>query len=170
MELIQELVSKLGISDDQAKGGVGLLLDTARSQLDESDYATIKSAIPGADDMLSAAPNMPTGNTGTAGMLGGLGDMLGGGSDGGSMGGGLGGALGGMLGDAVKDSDIGGQLGGMLGNLDQLGGLLEGFQNLKMDGDTLQKFLPIVLSFLQSKDSEGNSSGGIGDILGKVFG
>lgn len=162
MDLVQELVGKLGISADQAKGGVGLLLDTARSQLGESDYADLKSAVPNAEDMLAAAPNMASGNTGAAGMLGGLGGMLGGSSSGG---GGLGGALGGMLGDAVEGT----QLGGMLGNLGQFSGLLDGFKDLKMDGDTLQRFIPIVMSFLQGNDSEGGGSGGIADILGKVF-
>lgn len=170
MDLVNELIGKLGISADQAKGGIGLLLNTARDQLGEADYAEVQAQIPDADDMLAAAPNVSTGNTGTAGMLGGLGDLMGGlsGGDSNSAGNGNGG-LGGMLGGVSdllggQDSPLGEGLGGMLGNLGQFSELLNGFQDLKMDTNTLQKFIPIVMQFIQQKGGDS-----IGNIVGKIF-
>ncbi len=68
-----------------------------------------------------------------------------------------GGGLGGLLGGVV--SSLGG--GSNLGNLASLAG---GFSKLDLDAGMIGKFVPILLSFLQSKGGEGLSS-----IVGKVL-
>ena len=74
--------------------------------------------------------------------------------------------------DAAPDSG-GGGLGGMLGGLaSSLGGaelgnlasLAGGFSKLDMDAGMIGKFIPILLSFLQSKGGDGVAS-----LVGKVL-
>lgn len=74
MELLDLLTSQLGISEDQAKGGAGALFNLAKEQLGSDDFRGIAKAIPGMDDLLSAAPD--AGGFGAA--MGGLTAMLGG--------------------------------------------------------------------------------------------
>lgn len=74
MDLINMLTQNLGISDSQAEGGTGLLLDLAKKQLGGGDFSKITSAIPNADTLMKNAPQ----ESGLGGMLGGLGGMLGG--------------------------------------------------------------------------------------------
>jgi len=64
--LITELTQQLGVSDKQAKGGVGSILDYAKSSLAPKKYDTLAKAIPNSDSLLSLAPQ-------AASMLGGLG-------------------------------------------------------------------------------------------------
>lgn len=74
MELLDLLTSQLGISEDQAKGGAGALFNLAKEQLGNDDFRGIANAIPGMDDLLSAAPD--GGGFGAA--MGKLSAMLGG--------------------------------------------------------------------------------------------
>ncbi len=74
MDLINMLTQNLGISDSQAEGGTGLLLDLAKKQLAGGDFSKIASAIPNADTLMKNAPEA----SGLGSMLGGLGGMLGG--------------------------------------------------------------------------------------------
>ena len=74
MDLINMLTQNLGISDSQAEGGTGLLLDLAKKQLGGGDFSKIAGAIPNADTLIKNAPQA----SGLGGMLGGLGGMLGG--------------------------------------------------------------------------------------------
>jgi hypothetical protein len=73
-ELISQLVSQLGVQEGQAKGGAGLLLKLAQSKLG-GDFSKVAQAIPGAQDLISAAPE----SGGAAKLLGGLAGALGGG-------------------------------------------------------------------------------------------
>jgi len=75
MELINQLVSQLGVSQDQAKGGAGLLFKLAKDKLGGDDFAQVKNAIPGLDDLIGAAPE----SSGAMAALGGLASKFGGG-------------------------------------------------------------------------------------------
>lgn len=70
MDLIRTLVSNLGVGEDQAKGGAGLLLSLAKDKLGGGDFSQIAGTIPGIDGILSAAPAQAGG--GLMGALGGL--------------------------------------------------------------------------------------------------
>jgi len=98
-ELIDTLVSKLGVSEGQAKGGAALLLNMAKEQLGKADFSKISQAHPGIGDLLKAAPQQE-GEGGGGGLL----DMVG------KLTSSLGGA-GGEL----------GQLAGLAGGFEKLG-------------------------------------------------
>ena len=76
MELIQQLVSSLGVNEDQAKGGAGLLFNLAKDKLGSGDFQQLTNAIPGVQDLLGAAP--ASGGGGLMGSLGGVASSLGG--------------------------------------------------------------------------------------------
>ncbi len=77
-ELIAQVVQQLGVQEGQAKGGVGLLLKMAQAKLG-GDFGKVAQALPGAQDLIAAAPE-----AGGAGkLMGGLAGMLGGGKAGG---------------------------------------------------------------------------------------
>ncbi len=116
MELLQMLSSQLGITEEQAKGGSGLLLKMAKEKLGSDEFSKVASSVPGLDDLISSAPE----SGGIAGALGGLASSLGGGA-------------------------------GQLGNL---AGLAGGFKNLNLDASLVGKFIPVILSFVQSKGGD----------------
>ncbi len=120
MEIVNQLVENLGISEEQAKGGVGALFNLAKDKLGVEDFGQVSEAIPGMEDLLSAAP------------------------EGGGGGGGLAGAVGGLA------SKLGGGAGG-LGGLASLAG---SFSSLDLDSGMISKFIPTVLSFVQSKGGD----------------
>ncbi len=109
-ELINQLVSQLGVQEGQAKGGAGLLLRLAQDKLG-GDFGKIAAALPGVQEMIGAAPA----SGGAAKLLGGLAGALGGGKAG------------------------------------DLASLAAGFSQLKLDPAMIGKFVPIILSFVQSK-------------------
>lgn len=78
MDLINQLVSTLGVSEEQAKGGAGMLFKLAQDKLSGGEFAQISDKVSGIDDMLSAAPADAGG--GLMGAVGGLMSSLGGGS------------------------------------------------------------------------------------------
>ena len=47
MEIIQELTKTLGIKEDQAKGGAGLLFKLVKDKLDSGSFSQVSNAIPG---------------------------------------------------------------------------------------------------------------------------
>jgi len=116
MELIEQLVSNLGISEDAAKGGSGLLFKMAKEKLGSGDFSKVSNALPGIDDLMKSAPE-------SGGMLGGLGKLASG-------------------------------LGGGAGQLGDLAGLAGGFSKLGLDSGMIGKFIPIILSFAQSKGGD----------------
>jgi hypothetical protein len=128
MELIQQLVSSLGVNEDQAKGGAGLLFNLAKDKLGAGDFQQLTDKIPGVSDLLGAAP-APSGAA--------------------SAGGGMMGALGGVA------SSLGaGGLGDKLGGLGDLAGLASGFSQLGLSSDMIGKFVPVVLSFVQNQGGD----------------
>ena len=126
MELIQMLTSQLGISDEQATGGAGLLFKMAKDKLGGADFSQVASTIPDVEKLISSAPKAG----GIAGALGGFASTLGGGA-------------------------------GQLGNL---AALASGFKKLNLDSGIVSKFIPIIMSFVQSKGGDG-----IKGILEKVL-
>lgn len=129
MELIQQLVSSLGVNEDQAKGGAGLLFNLAKDKLGAGDFQQLTDKIPGISDLLGSAP-APSATA--------------------SAGGGIMGALGG-----VAASLGAGGLGDKLGGLGNLATLASGFSQLGLSSDMLGKFVPVVLSFVQNQSGDG---------------
>ena len=76
MELLQALTSQLGITEEQAKGGSGLLFKMAKEKLGAGEFSQVAGAVPGIDSLISAAPKAG----GLGGALGGLASALGGGA------------------------------------------------------------------------------------------
>ncbi len=71
MDLIQLLISQLGVNEQQAKGGLGALLKTAQGKLSSGSFSEIEKLLPNIAELLRAAPS-------SGGGLGALGGLLGG--------------------------------------------------------------------------------------------
>lgn len=56
MDLIDLLVSKLDISEEQALGGAGVLFRLAQEKLSSDQFAQIAENVSGMDDIIAAAP------------------------------------------------------------------------------------------------------------------
>ena len=78
MDLIQQLVANLGVSEEQAKGGAAMLFKQSQDKLSSVDFSEITDKVSGVDDMLSAAPT--AGDAGQMGAVGGMMSSVGGGS------------------------------------------------------------------------------------------
>ena len=68
MGLLPSLTGSLGVTESQASGGVGALLQAAQGTLNANEFASLSQSIPGADALLKAAPAV----TGNSEMLGGI--------------------------------------------------------------------------------------------------
>ncbi len=128
MELIQQLVSSLGVNEDQAKGGAGLLFNLAKDKLGAGDFQQITDKIPGVSDLMGAAPTQSAAASAGGGMMG-------------------------ALGGAAAALGAGG-LGDKLGGLGDLASLASGFSQLGLSSDMVGKFDPVVLSFVQSQGGD----------------
>ncbi|MFK7959120.1 MAG: DUF2780 domain-containing protein [Phycisphaerales bacterium] len=73
MELIKTLVSQLGVNEDQASGGAGLVLGLVKDKLDGTQFGQIANVIPEAEQLIDKAPS-----GGAMGAIGGLIGKLGG--------------------------------------------------------------------------------------------
>ena len=145
LELISQLTNGLGISDEQAKGGLGSVLNFAKEKLAGPEFQQLTGALgDGTDDAMALAQTKSSeAHGGGGGFAGAFGALTGGGGLGGALGG-LGGALGGAFGGA-----------GGLGDITKMAALVKGFEAFKMDSSTLTKFLPIVIGFLKQKGGDG---------------
>ncbi|MBN1916353.1 MAG: DUF2780 domain-containing protein [Verrucomicrobia bacterium] len=74
MELIDTLTKQLGITEEQAKGGSGLLFKLAKEKLGGEDFGKVTSAIPDVGALISSVPKAG----GLGGLVGGLTSSLGG--------------------------------------------------------------------------------------------
>ena len=122
MELIEQLVGNLGIQEEQAKGGAGLLFQLAKDKLGEGEFAQVADCVPGMSSLLQAAPASSSGGGGMMSALGGL-----------------------------ASSALGGQASG-IGDLLTLAG---SFSKLDLSSDMIGKFVPIILSYVQSQGGDG---------------
>ena len=66
--LVGNVMSQLGLTEQQAAGGLGSLLNLAQSNLGNSDFSTLSNSIPGIDSLLGAVPAMG-GDSGMSGLL-----------------------------------------------------------------------------------------------------
>ncbi|MBL1432858.1 MAG: DUF2780 domain-containing protein [Gammaproteobacteria bacterium] len=82
MDLIQQLMKQAGVSQDQAEGGIGLLLNSVKDKLPLGDFSELKNTIPSADQFMSSAPGESDNGGGLMGVLGGMASSLGGGKAG----------------------------------------------------------------------------------------
>jgi len=112
MDLVQMLTSQLGVTEEQAQGGSGLLFKMAKEKLSNDEFSQVAGAVPGVENLMSSAPET----------------------------GGVSGALGGMV----------SSLGGGMGQLGDLASLAGGFKSLNLDAGMVGKFVPVVMSFVQS--------------------
>lgn len=72
LEIIQNLVSQLGVSEDQAMGGAGLLFKKVQEHLSSQDFSEVMSALPEVSELINAAPSEG------GGLMGMLGQVVGG--------------------------------------------------------------------------------------------
>lgn len=68
--LLPMLTSSLGVTETQAAGGMGSLLQLAQGALGATDYGTLSGYIPNSDSLLAAVPQTTTGSA--AGLAGNL--------------------------------------------------------------------------------------------------
>lgn len=73
-DLIRKLTKDLGVSRDQARGGLVALLRTGEQNMSRPDFEQFVAEIPGADKLLRNAPAQST----LSSLAGGLGSLLGG--------------------------------------------------------------------------------------------
>lgn len=73
-DLIRRLTSELGVSPDQARGGLVALLRAGQQNMSRKDFAAFLADIPGADRLLRDAPAPSA----LSSFAGGLGSLLGG--------------------------------------------------------------------------------------------
>jgi hypothetical protein len=116
MELVEELVKNLGVSQDAAKGGSGLIFQMAKERLGAGDFGKVASAMPEINGLMASAPE-------AGGVLGGIGKLASG-------------------------------FGGGAGQLGSLASLAGGFSKLGLDSGMIGKFIPIILSFAESKGGD----------------
>jgi len=76
MELVQQLTQNLGIDQQQAEGGLGLLLGVLQDKLPGGDFAALSEALPEAQSLIESAPSS---EATSGGLLGGVMSAIGGG-------------------------------------------------------------------------------------------
>jgi len=76
MELIDMLTMNLGVEEDQAKGGAGILFNLAKEKLGEADFSQVAQHVPDMNKLIESAPK----SSGLGAALGGLASNLGGGA------------------------------------------------------------------------------------------
>ena len=81
-DLVGMLTSQLGVSEQQATGGAGLLFNFAEGQMGSADFNVVSSALPEVSGLMGAAPEGGSGVLGSgssllSGSSSGLGDLTG---------------------------------------------------------------------------------------------
>ena len=120
-DFIRDAAGSLGLGEDQVKGATGGLLDMVKQYADPGDLGAMLDKVPGAKDLMGGS------DTGGGGLLGALGDAIGG--DAGKM---LGAA------DLLEKTGL---------DLDQLGaiaGKLKDYIEPLLGSDLLQRLLEKV--------------------------
>lgn len=64
LQLLPLLTQQLGVSGDQATGGMGALLQAAQALMPGTDFGKLSQMIPGASSLLSSAPALTDGDSG----------------------------------------------------------------------------------------------------------
>ena len=128
MNIVDEIMKQVGVSQEQAEGGLGLIFKLAKDKLG-ADFTQVSNVVPEANGLIGKAPaEEQEAGGGLMGMLGGIADKLG------------------------------------LGDLGKLAELAAQFKKLGLDMETVQKFVKVVMTFVESK-------GGtvVKDLLNKVL-
>lgn len=73
--LVNILVGQLGISPQQALGGVGSIFSAAQQRMNPGDFSLLSNSVPGMDRYLSSVPQQVTGSPS---LLGAAGSLMGG--------------------------------------------------------------------------------------------
>lgn len=76
-ELIGQLAKQLGVSEQQAQGGAGLLFKAAQEKLG-GDFSQVASKLTGVQDLIKSAPAAGGAGGGLGSLLGGLASAVGG--------------------------------------------------------------------------------------------
>ena len=131
MNIVEDIMKQLGVTQEQAEGGLGLIFKMAQEKLGP-EFSQVAQVIPNVNQLIGQAPSEEGGDEagggGLMGMLGGLADKLG------------------------------------VGGLGKLVELVSGFKKLGLDAETLQKYVKVVLAFIESK---GGSA--VKELLNKVL-
>lgn len=77
MDIVKIVAEKTGVTEDQARAGLGLVLNFLKGQLGEETFSKLVGFIPGSAEMIAAAPDISGGMLGAvAGLVdSGAGDM-----------------------------------------------------------------------------------------------
>jgi hypothetical protein len=67
--MINSITENLGVTPEQAKGGLGSLMSYVKSSGSSEQFSALSSAIPGLKQVLSAAPSVSANQDGVAGLL-----------------------------------------------------------------------------------------------------
>ena len=68
-ELVNALVSQLGVTQEQAIGGAGAIFRTAKDRLAPEEFKEIESSVQGVDTLIEAAPEVTEQASGGMGLL-----------------------------------------------------------------------------------------------------
>ena len=85
-DLVSLLTGQLGVTQAQAAGGAGSLLNYAKGKLSATDFTKVTNALPDVTKLIASAPKA---SSGSSGMMGQMSSMFGGGPGGTSSLGGL---------------------------------------------------------------------------------
>ena len=56
MELIELLTKNLGVGEDQAKDGTGLLFNLVKEKLGDNDFSQVAQHVPDINELIGSAP------------------------------------------------------------------------------------------------------------------
>ena len=113
MDLISQLTQNLGVTQDQARVGTGLIMRMAKDNLGATEFGQIVDCVPNAENLIKVAPEV----SGTEKAL-----------------------------SSLSKSSVPGASG-----VTNMAVLNSGFSKIGLDASMVEKFVPIVLSFVQAK-------------------
>ena len=138
MDLVRQLVSQLGVTNEQAAAGAGALLGAAEKRLPPEEFRQISRLIPELDDLLKASNQAGASKSRPSGLAGALLAIVG------------------MLGLLKRDK---------LGRLGQILAIVAFFKKLGLKKEHVQKFLQVIASFLKTKGGSDLAGDILGKVL-----
>ena len=128
-DLLSDLVAKLGVTQDQAQGGLGTILGALKSHLPADAFSQVLGAVPDGEKHIEAAADMSGGGGGVLGSVMGMAAKM--------MGGGEAGGIAGVLAKLTALGFSASQLQGFVGHV------VEFFKS-HLSGDTLAKVVGML--------------------------
>ena len=172
------LIAQVGVTQLQADGGAGSIFKLARAQMTPENFHKLRTAVPGLDGYLGAAPaflpneapaaaagqsaglaGLATGGSATGALAG----MAGGGSAKGAALAGMAGVAAGTLGTNAGGLPTGGATSALLAGtalgdkLQAVQALAPAFQQLGMNQGMVARFLPVVVDYVKSVGGKSSS-------------